>query len=113
MATLVSPPTVPPHLLSSLSLSSSASSTPSTYLKPTFPLPTRTDPTPRIVGLLACQCDPLLEELETEVVACRKVEVNGNAKEGKGGKKGKGGEKKEVKEEWEVELVDTGASGRL
>lgn len=100
---LVGTPGVPPHLLGS-----SRYSTPDDYLVPSFPLPARSDPTPRIVGLLACQCDPLLEELETKVVACRKVERQAVAA-GKG-KAGKKGGAVEQKDEWEIELVDTGAS---
>ncbi|SDA01281.1 BZ3500_MvSof-1268-A1-R1_Chr10-1g02557 [Microbotryum saponariae] len=95
-----------------------ARSTPLDYARLNFTLPEV-----KYVGMLACQRDPLLASLETEVIRCEKV-VKGSVvtSNGKQTKKGKGEEKKvetvdkdfggkesdsEVVEEWELELQDT------
>ncbi|GAA5886821.1 hypothetical protein JCM6882_005900 [Rhodosporidiobolus microsporus] len=85
-----------------LSSSPSSSSTSSDeYLDLRFPLPE----TPRYVGMLACQRDPLLALLDTAVVRCDKVAPVAAAPAG--GKKGKKAVAEPVKDEWEVELHDT------
>ncbi|BGP18079.1 hypothetical protein JCM10213_006530 [Rhodosporidiobolus nylandii] len=100
MAAAVAPPiaalTFPPSPSTS---SPSRTATPASYADLRFPLPPATEK--RYVGLLACQRDPLLRELETSVASCRKVEAAPPAK----GKKGAKAEP--VKDEWEVELLDT------
>ncbi|SGY19553.1 BQ5605_C014g07681 [Microbotryum silenes-dioicae] len=94
-----------------------ARSTPRDYARLKFTLPEV-----KYVGMLACQRDPLLATLETEVIRCEKV-VKGSlaTSNGKQAKKGKGEEKKveamgkdldgkqsgEAVQEWELELQDT------
>ncbi|KAL8279570.1 hypothetical protein RQP46_008132 [Phenoliferia psychrophenolica] len=73
------------------------------YLTYSFPLPTR-----RYVGVLACQRDPLLTQLDAEVIRCDKV-VRAPAAAAAAGGKGKKTKApvEELPEEWEIELDDT------
>ncbi|EJT99642.1 ThrRS/AlaRS common domain-containing protein [Dacryopinax primogenitus] len=88
-------PPLPAHLI--------APSIPNDYLRPfSFPLPKH-----KFVGVLACQRDPLLKELDTKVTRCEKRSAPAPAT-GKGSGKGQKGKKDEpVVELWEVELEDT------
>lgn len=66
--------------------------------------------------MLACQRDPLLSTFTTTVLRCDKVEKAPPAAAGKG-KKGKkdaapAPPTEEPKDEWEIELADTGALER-
>lgn len=87
--------------LSFLLRSSMPTATPASYLRHAFTIPRKA-----FVGLLACQRDPLLSSLTTEVTRCDKRPPAPVVK----GKKGKGAAVNEVPDEWEVELLDTGAS---
>ncbi|KAK8844706.1 hypothetical protein IAR55_006555 [Kwoniella newhampshirensis] len=95
-----------------------ASATPKDYTR--FHFDTSQVPPKRIVGLLACQRDPLLRSLRTTVHAVREAQIRAPPiPKGKAGIKKKPaapvvvngdglGEKKEEKGKlWEVELVDT------
>ncbi|ODN73823.1 hypothetical protein L202_07349 [Cryptococcus amylolentus CBS 6039] len=71
-------------------------------------------PAKRIVGLLACQRDPLLHKMRTKVYAAREASVTappppkGKAKQKKGAALVNGDAKPEEKGKlWEVELLDT------
>lgn len=79
--------------------------TPSDYAKYTFQIPHE-----RYVGLLACQLDPNLRELETVVTRCSKkteaTVARSNGKE-KGKQKQAAKKDEETEELWEVELLDT------
>lgn len=118
MTTLSSAP-IAPHLLAT-----APTKTPQSYLEYDFPLPTQ-----RYVGLLACQRelvmslrnsvvilileigglgDPLLTSLVTEVVKCTKREPSAAPAAGKKKGKGSAAVTEEVKDEYEVELIDTG-----
>ncbi|GAA6031373.1 hypothetical protein JCM8097_005629 [Rhodosporidiobolus ruineniae] len=110
-------PAAPLASLANLSLDSSATSSPSSSAPAISPTPSRTPgsylqldfalPRKRYVGMLACQRDPLLRTLETEVVRCDKA-VPAAPTGGKAGKKDKAAKKgEEKKDEWEVELLDT------
>lgn len=84
--------------------------TPADYVTHAFEIPKE-----RYVGLLACQLDPNLRELETVVTRCTKktqaaVSRSNGKEKGKQQKGSNGSGKATPKQEeelWEVELLDT------
>lgn len=81
--------------------------TPHGYARIPFDLPNE-----RYVGLLACQCNPYLRELETFVTRCDRRNIDSapvasrsNGKE-KGKQKGKANDV-QAEDVWEIELADT------